>query len=117
MAESSSASRLLDPLEYDAMFGHTWSGKDVAWWKRLAERHGGPGLELGSGTGRITLRLAGAGVAMTGLDREPAMVEHARRKSRRCGLSSQKLPLADPFSAQQPAGGAVGGTGRLAVST
>jgi SAM-dependent methyltransferase len=47
----------------------------------LARRFGGPVLELGCGTGRITIPLAQAGIDMTGLDIMPAMLEFARRKA------------------------------------
>jgi SAM-dependent methyltransferase len=47
----------------------------------LAQETGGPVLELGCGTGRYTIPLAQAGLAMTGLDAVPAMLERARQKA------------------------------------
>jgi SAM-dependent methyltransferase len=47
----------------------------------LARQTGGPVLELGCGTGRITVPLARAGIAITGLDVVPEMLAHARAKS------------------------------------
>jgi SAM-dependent methyltransferase len=47
----------------------------------LARQSAGPVLELGCGTGRITLPLARAGIAMTGLDVVPGMLAQARRKA------------------------------------
>lgn len=41
---------------------------------------GGRALELGIGTGRLALPLAARGVAVTGLDSSPAMVERLRAK-------------------------------------
>lgn len=41
----------------------------------------GPTLELGCGTGRVTIPLAQAGIDITGLDVVPAMIERARKKS------------------------------------
>lgn len=38
-------------------------------------------LELGCGTGRVTLPIARAGVRITGLDNSPAMLDVARRKA------------------------------------
>ena len=48
----------------------------------FAEKTGGPVLELGCGTGRITIPLAAHGVDITGLDVVPGMLERAREKSR-----------------------------------
>jgi SAM-dependent methyltransferase len=40
----------------------------------------GPGLELGVGTGRVALPLAGHGIEVHGIDASPAMVERLRAK-------------------------------------
>jgi ubiquinone/menaquinone biosynthesis C-methylase UbiE len=45
-------------------------------WRRT----GGPVLELASGTGRIALDLAAAGLDVTGVDRSEGMLKAARRK-------------------------------------
>lgn len=47
----------------------------------LARRLGGEALELGCGTGRITIPLAQEGVSITALDLAPAMLERARSKA------------------------------------
>lgn len=47
----------------------------------IARRTGGPVLELGCGTGRLTVPLALHGIEMTGLDVVPAMIERAQEKS------------------------------------
>ena len=54
---------------------------DGPFYLALAQRFGGPVLELGCGTGRITIPLARRGVDITGLDLAPRMLEHARRKA------------------------------------
>jgi len=41
----------------------------------------GPVLELGCGTGRITIPLAENGIDITGLDVVPGMIAHARQKA------------------------------------
>lgn len=50
----------------------------------------GPILELGCGTGRVTIPLARHGLDMTGLDVSPTMLEEARAKS--TGLSIEWVP-------------------------
>jgi SAM-dependent methyltransferase len=59
---------------------------DVRWYVELARRlvpAGGRILELGAGSGRVTVPLARAGFAVTALDHEPAMLaalDERRRK-------------------------------------
>jgi SAM-dependent methyltransferase len=59
--------------------GSTVEG-DARFFLDMADRSGGPVLELGSGTGRVTFALAEAGVEIVGLDRSRAMLEHARAR-------------------------------------
>ena len=56
----------------------------VPFYVGLARQAAGAGhavLELGCGTGRVTIPIAAAGVEVTGLDNAPAMLEVARRKA------------------------------------
>jgi SAM-dependent methyltransferase len=48
----------------------------------LAQQLGGPVLELGCGTGRITIPLARQGVNITGFDIVPEMLAQARQKAK-----------------------------------
>lgn len=62
-----------------ALYDHEYRRRrdDVRWYVALADRLlGKPGriLELGCGTGRVTVSLAKAGHHVTGLDHEPAML-------------------------------------------
>jgi SAM-dependent methyltransferase len=50
-------------------------GADLPLWEELAERCGGPVLELGCGTGRVALHLARRGHCVYGLDRDPELLE------------------------------------------
>jgi SAM-dependent methyltransferase len=43
-------------------------GEDLPLWRALAEETGGPVLDVGAGTGRVTLDLAARGLEVVGLD-------------------------------------------------
>lgn len=60
---------------YDDDYASLLSGDDVRFYLDLAVEDGGPVLELGCGTGRVLLPTARAGVAITGLDSSPRMLE------------------------------------------
>jgi SAM-dependent methyltransferase len=51
---------------------------DLHFYRRLAEDYGAPVLELGTGTGRVSLALARAGVAVVGLELSLEMLEYAQ---------------------------------------
>jgi ubiquinone/menaquinone biosynthesis C-methylase UbiE len=68
---------------YDWENRRTVGRRDVAFWREFACESAGPVLELGCGTGRVTLPLARAGVAVVGIDRSAEMIAHARRRARR----------------------------------
>jgi len=68
-----------DPHLYDVVTPSDFRG-DVAWYRHKALESGGPVLELGAGTGRITLPIAQAGVAVHALDSHAAMLQALRRK-------------------------------------
>lgn len=75
---------------------------DLPLWEELAERHGGPILELGCGTGRVALHLARRGHEVIGLDVDPELL--AVLDARAQGLQV-KAHLADAreFELQKPA--------------
>lgn len=53
---------------------------DLTLYLELARRTGGPILELGCGTGRVTAALARAGYEVVGLDNSPAMLARAEAR-------------------------------------
>lgn len=53
---------------------------DVAFYKELAARTGGPVLEIGCGTGRLTIPLARAGHSVWAVDVSDAMLDQLRAK-------------------------------------
>jgi SAM-dependent methyltransferase len=68
-----------DPELYDAVTPASFRG-DVEWYRGQAKASGGPVLELGAGTGRITLEIAADGIRVHALDADAAMLEALRRK-------------------------------------
>jgi SAM-dependent methyltransferase len=67
---------------YDWENARTLGRRDVAFWQRMAARSGGAILELGCGTGRVSLPLARGGVALIGIDRSAAMLARAEQRAR-----------------------------------
>ena len=59
---------------------------DLELWRELAAGRDGPILELGCGTGRVTLDLAAHGHEVTGLDSDPALVRALSARARERGL-------------------------------
>ena len=65
---------------YDWENARTLGRRDVPFWRRIALEADGRVLELGCGTGRISLPLVRAGVSLIGLDRSAPMLDRARRR-------------------------------------
>jgi SAM-dependent methyltransferase len=55
---------------------------DLQLWRRLAREAKGPILEVGAGTGRVALRLAHAGHAVTALDVDPLLLAALSERAR-----------------------------------
>lgn len=66
---------------YDWENARTLGRRDVPFWQRVALQTRGRVLELGCGTGRVSLPLARAGVKLVGVDRSAAMLARAVRRS------------------------------------
>jgi SAM-dependent methyltransferase len=93
------------PRRYDLI--DRLAGPHEAHWQLVAQAGIGPTasvLEIGSGTGNVTLRIAQAqpGATVTGIDPDAASVAFARQKAARAGLAVRfeegragQLPLAD----------------------
>ena len=73
---------------YDWENAQTVGRRDVAFWKRLAAAQDGAVLELGCGTGRITVPIARTGVRIVGIDRSAEMLARGRRRLVRGRLGS-----------------------------
>jgi SAM-dependent methyltransferase len=74
---------------YDWENARTLGRRDVPFWRNLALQSGGAVLELGCGTGRISLPLARAGVSLVGIDRSAPMLVRARQRLQRSGLQKK----------------------------
>lgn len=68
----------LDAAYYDRTYGSR--SKDVAFYRKLAKRHTSV-LELGAGTGRITLPLARDGKSVTAVDATSEMLTRLRERA------------------------------------
>ncbi|MBV9606732.1 MAG: class I SAM-dependent methyltransferase [Solirubrobacterales bacterium] len=55
--------------------------QDLPLWRSLAASHGDPVLDVGAGTGRVSLDLARAGFRVTALDRDPELIAALERRS------------------------------------
>ncbi len=92
---------------YDWENARTLGRRDVPFWRNLAVHADGPVLELGCGTGRISLPLGRAGVTLVGIDRSEAMLARARTRVRRARMAGRvelvrgdirRLPFRNPFA-------------------
>ena len=65
--------------------------QDIAFYSNTVKRYGDPVLELGCGTGRITMAIAEAGHHVVGLDVSKKMLERAAEKRSRLERQAQEL--------------------------
>jgi SAM-dependent methyltransferase len=95
---------------------------DVELYRALAQRTGGPIVELAVGTGRIAVALAGDGHVVVGVDNDPAMLSRADARARArggdAGAAARTAPLlveADLLEASAVAAVTSAGPYRLAI--
>ena len=77
---------------YDIAYS-TVPSDDVDFYVALAKEFGGPALEIGAGTGRISLPLVQAGFDIVGIDLFEPMLDVSRRKLADLGPISGNLEL------------------------
>jgi len=65
---------------------------DLGLWIELADRHGGPILDVGCGTGRVALDLAARGHEVVGVDADRSLVAELNVRAAEKGLSARALP-------------------------
>ena len=76
---------------YDWENAQTLARRDVPFWQRLAAAQTGLVLELGCGTGRLTLPVARTGARIVGIDRSTPMLTRARQRLRRARVAARLL--------------------------
>ncbi|MBL8679459.1 MAG: class I SAM-dependent methyltransferase [Myxococcales bacterium] len=69
-----------DALYYD--YTYRTRTEDIGFYRRFVRQHGGPVLELGAGSGRVTIPLVQDGAEVCALEASPAMLARADEKSR-----------------------------------
>ncbi len=80
MIDHDNLEEFADPRNYDIEEG-TATEPAARFYGDLAERVGGPVLEIACGTGLVTLPVAARGVDIAGTDISRTMLDHARRKA------------------------------------
>ncbi len=64
---------------------------DLTLWTELAREAGGPVLDVGAGTGRVALQLAGAGLDVTALDIDGELLSVLAERARAAGLEVETV--------------------------
>jgi ubiquinone/menaquinone biosynthesis C-methylase UbiE len=80
---------------YDWENARTVARRDVPFWQRLAVAQDGPVLELGCGTGRISVPVVKAGAALVGIDRSAPMLQRAAQRLGRLRGAQARLVRGD----------------------
>lgn len=64
---------------------------DLELWRELADARGGPVLDVGCGTGRVALDLAGRGHEVVGVDADPALVAALDERAAAAGVPASGI--------------------------
>ncbi len=71
---------------WDLLRGDTSTWPDRSFYRAIIERQGGPALDVGCGTGRLTLDYVAAGLDVDGVDNSPEMLAICREKAAALGI-------------------------------
>ena len=74
-------------------------GSDLPFWAALAESCGGPVLDLGAGTGRVTLHLAAAGYEVVAIESDEVLATALEQRSAERGLGERVEVVCDDVRA------------------
>jgi SAM-dependent methyltransferase len=69
--------------------------EDLELWRSLADRYGDPVLDIGAGTGRVALELAGAGHEVTALERDGALAGELERRAHHLPIATVRADATD----------------------
>jgi SAM-dependent methyltransferase len=75
---------VIPSVNLDALWHHLECGayrEDLPLWRALTEAAGGPVLDVGAGTGRVTLELAAGGASVVALDVEGPLLAALERRA------------------------------------
>lgn len=89
MRETAPAPDALHVLWHDLECGRY--EQDLPLWRELAAQAGGPVLDLGAGSGRVSLDLARAGHEVTALDLDPLLLTALRDRATAAGLAVETV--------------------------
>ena len=73
---------------WDLLRGDTSGWADRLYFRAIAERQGGPALDVGCGTGRLMLDYLAAGLDVDGVDNSPEMLSILRAKAAEAGVNA-----------------------------
>jgi len=82
MSDYTPISRLYDAEHMDLV-------SDIELYRNFGRRCSGAVLELGCGSGRVSVPLAQAGLSVTGIDLSPAMLDLARQRAESAAVSAR----------------------------
>jgi SAM-dependent methyltransferase len=93
-------------MNLDALWHHLECGsygEDLPLWRALADEAGGPVLDIGAGTGRVTVDLAARGVPMVAVDTDAALLQALEQRAaalpvQRVVADARRLALGRRFS-------------------
>lgn len=89
MSVAPPTARALHVLWHDLECGRY--AQDLPLWRQLAAQAGGPVLDLGAGSGRVTLDLARAGHDVTALDVDPLLLDALGERAQAEGLAVETV--------------------------
>ena len=89
-AESADGSEVAEPVIWHDAENGAYAA-DLRLWERLAREHPGGVVDLGAGTGRVSLHLAASGHRVTAVDNDPALLAALAERAAGRGLEVETV--------------------------